>query len=101
MRKNSLDPKTAGIRRISTIGLVSLASFALAAFPSAIAAASPENPGAYGTAAANAQCGTFAESGSFNARNLVFGPNSSAFGQSGGAGGGQTGINNSAVCGNR
>jgi len=52
-------------------------------------------------AAPNAQCGTAASSGAFNFHNLVYAPNSSAFGQAGGAGGGQTGLNNSAVCGNR
>ena len=64
-------------------------------------AAQPLNPGTYGTASSNAQCNTSAESGAFNAHNLVYGPNSSGFGQSGGAGGGQVGLNNSAVCGNR
>jgi len=101
MRKNFSIPHIDGMRRVTTIGLVSLASLGLVGFPSATAFASPANPGAYGTAASNAQCGTFAESGSFNAHNSVFGPNSSAFGQSGGARGGQTGLNNSAVCGNR
>ncbi len=62
--------------------------------------AAPTSPGTYGTAAPNAQCGTAAESGAFNAHNLVYGPNSSAFGLSGGAGGGEAGINNSSVCGN-
>lgn len=70
--------------------------FGLTAAP---AVAAPTDPGTYGTAAPNAQCGTAAESGAFNAHNLVYGPNSSAFGLSGGAGGGQAGINNSAVCG--
>ena len=62
-------------------------------------AAQPAAPGTYGTAASIAQCGTSAMSGAFNAHNLVYGPNSSVFGQAGGAGGGQTGINNSSVCG--
>lgn len=63
-------------------------------------------------AAPNAQCGTHASSGAFNFYNEVYGKsgtpggvsnssNSSYFGQAGGSGGGQTGLNNSAVCGNR
>lgn len=64
-------------------------------------AAMPTNPGTYGTAPLNAQCGTAAKSGAFNAHNDVYGPNSREFGQAGGSGGGQTGLNNSAVCGNR
>lgn len=64
-------------------------------------AAPPTNPGTYGTAALNAQCDTGASSGAFNAHNAIYGPNSSEFGQAGGSGGGQTGLNNSAVCGNR
>ncbi len=63
------------------------------------ALAAPANPGTYGTAAPTAQCGTAAESGAFNAHNSVYGPNSSAFGLAGGAGGGQAGISNSSVCG--
>lgn len=61
-------------------------------------------------AAANAQCGTAASSGAFNFQNEVYGAispldnnnslNSSGFGLDGGSGGGQTGINNSSVCGN-
>ena len=74
---------------------LALGSLAVPAF-----AAQPTTPGTYGTAATNAQCGTSAESGAFNAHNLVYGPNSSAFGQAGGAGGGQAGVNNSNVCGN-
>ncbi len=48
-----------------------------------------------------AQCGSGAASGAFNFQNGVYGPNSSEWGQAGGAGGGQTGLNNSAVCGQR
>lgn len=61
-------------------------------------------------AAPNAQCDTAASSGAFNFQNLVYGEqgtpgqgesfNSSGFGLAGGSGGGQTGINNSSVCGN-
>ena len=74
---------------------LALGSLAFPAF-----AAQPTAPGTYGTAAANAQCGTSAMSGAFNAHNSIYDPNSSAFGQAGGAGGGQAGINNSIVCGN-
>lgn len=56
----------------------------------------------------SAQCGSGASSGAFNFQNSVYGEgdtglngNSSGFGQAGGSGGGQTGLNNSAVCGNR
>ena len=89
--------------RTRTWVVAGLAGVAAATLPAAgIAAASPPaSPGSYGTAAPNAQCGTAAESGSFNAHNAAFGPNSSAFGLSGGAGGGQAGLSNSAVCGNR
>ena len=87
-----------GPMKWSTAALVSVA---LGVVPAAVAMASPASPGAYGTAAATAQCGTAAESGAFNAHNAVYGPNSSGFGTSGGAGGGQVGINNSAVCGAR
>lgn len=67
-------------------------------------AASAANPGGisydtlYGVAADNAQCGTQAGSGSFAA----FG-NFGEYGHDfrGGADGYQTGLNNSAVCGNR
>lgn len=85
--------------------LISLAGVAALAAP-------PENPGTYGTASPTAQCDTAASSGAFNFQNEVYGEsgtpggvsdseNSSAFGQDGGSGGGQTGLNNSAVCGNR
>ncbi len=100
MRRNPSNLRGARLRRVTTLGAVSLASLGLAGIPAA-AMASPANPGSYGTAAPNAQCGTSAASGSFNARNLVFGPNSKAFGQGGGADGVQTGLNNSAVCGQR
>ena len=78
-----------------------VASAALGVVPAAVAMASPSSPGAYGTAASNAQCGTAAGSGAFNAHNSVYGPNSSAFGAAGGAGGGLVGKNNSSVCGAR
>ncbi len=62
-------------------------------------------------AAPGAQCGTAAASGAFNFHNEVYGElgtpgngdsyNSSYFGLAGGSSGGQTGINNSSVCGNR
>ena len=76
----------------------------------AVIAAPPEEPGRYGTAAPTAQCDSGASSGAFNYQNEVYGEtpsgnsnnfNSSEFGQAGGSGGGQTGINNSSVCGNR
>ncbi|HSN02379.1 MAG TPA: hypothetical protein VLS91_02735 [Acidimicrobiales bacterium] len=81
--------------------MIVVASATLGVAPAGLAMASPASPGSYGTASANAQCGTSAESGAFNAHNDVYGPNSSAFGTSGGDGGGQTGINNSSVCGAR
>lgn len=87
---------------IDVVVLSSMATIALAT--------PPANPGMYGTAAPNAQCGTGAMSGAFNAHNTVYGPNSSAFGQAGGAPAlhngavgqesGATGYNNSSVCGN-
>ena len=90
------------MRRAVILAVAGLAGAgALTLSSAAVAVASPVSPGTYGTAAPNAQCGTSAESGSFNAHNAVFGPNSKAFGQAGGAGGGQAGLNNSAVCGNR
>lgn len=77
-------------------GFVLLASPAFANPPTT----SPANP--------IAQCGTGAASGAFNFQNSVYGDgttgingNSRSFGQAGGSGGGQTGINNSSVCGNR
>lgn len=84
----------------------------LGSMATAVLAAPPTNPGTYGTAATNAQCDTAASSGAFNYQNTVYGGpgtpggvsnsnNSSYFGQAGGSGGGQTGLNNSAVCGNR
>ena len=76
-----------------------VASVAIGLVPAVAAMASPSSPGSYGTAAPNAQCNTSAESGGFNAHNALYGPNSSGFGTSGGAGGGQVGINNSEVCG--
>lgn len=79
-----------GAAILSTIGFTTL-----------VFAALPTNPGSYGTASPNAQCGTAAESGAFNAHNSIYGPNSRLFGLDGGSGGGQAGINNSAVCGNR
>ena len=78
-----------------------VASAGLGVVPAVAAMASPSSPGTSGTAAPNAQCGTAAGSGGFNAHNLIYGPNSSAFGTAGGAGGGQAGINNSSVCGAR
>ena len=91
------------MKRARTWVVACLAGVAAATLPATgIAAASPPaNPGTYGTAAPNAQCGTAAESGGFNAHDANYGPNSSAFGRSGGAGGGQIGLNNSAVCGSR
>ena len=83
-------------------GLISAVALAVLAVPSA-ALAVPTDPGTYGTASPNAQCGTSASSGAVNAHNSVYGPNSSAYGQDGGSGvpfGGTTGANNSAVCGN-
>ena len=89
-------------RRTAGKMLLVAATFAgggLFTLSSVVAAAPPTSPGTYGTAAPNAQCGTGAASGAFNARNTVYGPNSRAFGQSGGAGGGAAGTSNSAVCG--
>jgi hypothetical protein len=66
-------------------------------------ASAVENPGGisydtlYGTAPQSAQCGTAAGSGAFAA----FGNFSTVHDFSGGADGYQTGLNNSAVCGNR
>ncbi len=94
MGKNLSKAKRLAITLIVSSGLA--AGFAIPVF-----AATPTNPGLYGTAAPNAQCGTAAGSGAFNAQNSVYGPNSRIFGQSGGAGGGQVGINNSTVCGRR
>lgn len=94
--------KTIILRRTILWAAVSLASAGAMTVPSvAVAGASPASPGTSGTAAPNAQCGTSAESGAFNAHNALYGPNSRAFGQAGGAGGGQVGLNNSAICGNR
>ena len=81
----------------------------LGAMATAVLATPPTAPGTYGTAAPNAQCGTAASSGAFNYKNEIYGEpsslndslNSSEFGLAGGSGGGQTGLNNSAVCGNR
>lgn len=90
---------------------VSASAIIFGALATAVLAAPPTNPGTYGTAATNAQCGTAASSGAFNFQNEVYGEvspldnnnslNSSGFGLDGGSGGGQTGLNNSAVCGNR
>jgi hypothetical protein len=80
--------------------------FILAAMISALAFSSvafADNPvgisytALYGTAAPNAQCGTAAGSGSF----AFFGNFGTVHDLSGGADGYQTGLNNSAVCGNR
>jgi hypothetical protein len=81
--------------------------FILAAMIAALAFSSvafaDTNPGGisydtlYGTAPLNAQCGTAAGSGAFAA----FGNFSTVHDFSGGADGYQTGLNNSAVCGNR
>jgi hypothetical protein len=81
--------------------LVMLAAMVAALVFSGIAVA--DNPGGvsyatlYGVAAANAQCGTAAGSGSF----AFFGNFGDRHDMSGGADGYQTGLNNSAVCGNR
>lgn len=82
--------------------LISAAAVVALAVPSAALASPPDSPGTSGTAAPNAQCGTGASSGAFNAHNDVYGPNSRDYGQAGGSGvpsGGTTGANNSAVCG--
>lgn len=60
-------------------------------------AAPPADPGSYGTASPNAQCGTAAGSGGYADEYGNFG----YLGAEGGANGYQTGLNNSAVCGNR
>jgi hypothetical protein len=84
----------------------------LSSMATVVLAAPPDEPGRYGTASPNAQCGTAASSGAFNFQNEVYGVqstpggvsdswNSSSFGLDGGSGGGQTGINNSTVCGNK
>jgi hypothetical protein len=78
------------------IGLgASLAILAGAAIPTF--AATPAAPGSYGTASPNAQCGTAAGSGGYADEYGNFG----YLGDSGGANGYQTGLNNSAECGNR
>ena len=90
------------MRRAVVLAVAGLAGAgALTLSSAAVAVASPVDPGSYGTAAPNAQCGTAAESGAFNAHNAIYGPNDRSFGQAGGAGGGQAGLSNSAVCGNR
>ena len=89
------------MKRLSKWSVVVMAGAAIGIAPAGLAMASPTSPGTYGTAAPNAQCGSAAESGAFNAHNVVYGPNSKAFGTAGGDGGGQAGINNSAVCGAR
>jgi hypothetical protein len=81
--------------------------FMLAAVIAALAfssiASATENPGGisydtlYPVAAANAQCGTAAGSGSF----AYFGNFGTVHDLRGGADGYQTGLNNSSVCGNR
>ncbi len=84
---------------VSVLMLGSMATVVLAAPPTV--GTSPAAP--------NAQCDTHAASGAFNFRNEVYGApsslndslNSSEFGLAGGSGGGQTGLNNSGVCGNR
>lgn len=96
MKKLLIGALTAG----SLLGLTALPVFA-----------KPIDPGHYGTANPSAQCGTGAASGAFNAHNEIYGEpgtpggsdslNSSYFGLTGGSGGGQTGLNNSSVCGNR
>lgn len=86
---------------------IACAAFVVALVLAATASAAPPVPypgnsepgveryeGLYGTAAANAQCGTSAGSGSFG----YFGK---GLNLAGGADGYQTGLNNSAVCGNR
>ncbi len=89
------------MKSVMKCSVVAVASATLGLFPVTLAMASPANPGMAGTAAPNAQCGTSAASGAFNAHNSVYGPNSMDFGLDGGSGGGQTGINNSTVCGAR
>lgn len=71
----------------------------LGSMASAVFAASPVV--GVSPAAPNAQCETAASSGAFNFQNEVYAPNSREFGLAGGSGGGQTGVNNSGVCGNR
>ncbi len=84
--------------------LISAAAVVALAVPSTALAGPPANPGSYGTAAPNAQCGTGAASGAFNAHNSVYGPNSSAFGQAGGDGipsGGNPGARNAVFLSSR
>lgn len=86
---------------VSGLMLSSMATAAFAAQPAGAGLNVPDS----------AQCGSGASSGAFNFQNLIYGVegtpggvsdslNSSGFGQAGGSGG-QTGLNNSAVCGNR
>ncbi len=87
--------------KVMRISIIALMAAGMGAVAHPVSADGPTDPGTYGTAAPNAQCDTAASSGAFNARNEVYGPNSREFGLAGGSGGGQTGMNNSAVCGNR
>lgn len=84
----SMKKKIIGVSAIvGTVGVMAVPAFA----------AQPANPGWYGTASPNAQCGTAAGSGGFADEYGNFG----YLGPRGGADGHQTGINNSAACGNR
>ncbi|PJC54885.1 MAG: hypothetical protein CO028_00050 [Candidatus Levybacteria bacterium CG_4_9_14_0_2_um_filter_35_21] len=98
-----LQPKREEVNNMNTIKKlafgVATTAIMLSSFAGIAAAAQPVV--GISPAAENAQCGTAASSGAFNFHNEVYGPNSSEWGQAGGAGGGQTGLNNSAVCGNR
>jgi hypothetical protein len=96
---------SAGVIRIKTVNIkiIIIGSIATLAAFGAMAApvfAAPNNycgssaNGCSAAAAAGAQCGTGASSGSFGA----FGPGNN---WAGGANGVQTGLNNSGVCGNR
>ena len=95
------------IKKALITGAISATILAAAALP---AFAVPPTVGV-SPAAPVAQCDTAADSGAFNFHNEVYGEvgtpggvsdssNSSYFGLAGGSGGGQTGINNSSVCGN-
>lgn len=86
----------------ATVGVLILGSLAIPAFATQPTGAGLNVPD-------SAQCGSGASSGAFNFQNKVYGVtssgnsdnfNSSGFGLDGGSGGGQTGINNSSVCGN-
>lgn len=76
---------------------LSTAAVALGVAATPIFAAPPAEPGWYGTANPNAQCGSGAGSGAYADQYGNF----SFLGAQHGANGYQTGINNSSVCGNR